>query len=303
MAGCARILSRMLGSSSMSRRLAVLIASVVLPACGSTVQLLPLLPKSAVTTAIQLDGAGNIYVAGYTPPASVQDSQDAFVAKLLPDGTVGYFTALGGSQQDAATALVLGSDGSVYVTGETQSADFPVTAGAVQASNPQPGPMTGFLAKVNSTGTVIYSSYLPSVSLAQMTGIALSKTGEVFLTGLGTPSNVITPNTPQGFILKLDPTLSNVEMRVSGFGGGLIKLDDQGNIYLAGSAEPVLGPAGVRQPVHCQPYRRMPSSQHIVRSFASPSAQDRAVPRALTSAATSMLPSLIRTAMCSGQLM
>src|SRR5437764_7317308 len=105
----------------MLRSLSILTWLVTLPAFGS-VQLLSLLPKGAVSTAIQLDPAGNIYVVGYSTPASFQDTQDAFVAKLSPDGSkLIYFTSLAGSQQDAATGVALGADGSAYVTGNTQS--------------------------------------------------------------------------------------------------------------------------------------------------------------------------------------
>src|SRR5437879_963839 len=120
----------------MFRSLALLTWFATLPVFGSSAQLLPLLPKGAVTTAIQLDQAGSIYVAGYSTPASSQASQDAFVAKLSPDGSkLIYFTSLAGSQQDASTGLALGTDGSAYVTGNTQSGDFPVTPGALQATN------------------------------------------------------------------------------------------------------------------------------------------------------------------------
>ncbi len=84
---------------------------------------------------MQLNAAGNIYIAGSLTPASkaVLSMTSAFVAKLSADGSqLFYFTVLAGSIADAATALALGSDGSAYVTGNTNSPDFPVTAGALQ---------------------------------------------------------------------------------------------------------------------------------------------------------------------------
>src|SRR6266849_5627145 len=119
----------------MSRGLILFLSLAALPMFASNVQLLSSLPNGAVSNAIQLDAAGNIYVAGSVTPANIHDSADAFVAKLSPDGSkLIYFTVMAGSSSDVATALVLGSDGSAYVTGNTGSSDFPVTAGALQTA-------------------------------------------------------------------------------------------------------------------------------------------------------------------------
>jgi len=98
----------------------LLFAIGTMPLLCGTVQQLPALPNGAVAQALQVDAAGDIYVAGSLPPKSPKfsaDTSDAFVAKLSPGGSkVLYFTVLGGSGADAATALAVGSDDSVYVT-------------------------------------------------------------------------------------------------------------------------------------------------------------------------------------------
>src|SRR5215469_10492480 len=133
----------------MLRSLAILAWFLTSPVFASNVRLLPSLPNGAVSTAIQLDPAGNIYVAGYTTSTVSQNPQHTFVAKLSADGSkLVYLTSLAGSQQDSATAIALAADGSAYVTGNTQSADFPVTAGAIQSTNPRPGQLQGFLVKL-----------------------------------------------------------------------------------------------------------------------------------------------------------
>src|SRR5579871_104985 len=130
---------------------------------AGTVQQLPPLPHGAAAQAIQTDATGNIYLAGSLAPQnpkSAEDTSDAFVAKLAPDGSkVLYFTTLGGSGADAAVALAVGSDDSVYVTGTTTSNDFPVTPGALQTAY---GGETGeaFAAKLDPSGAVKYATFI-----------------------------------------------------------------------------------------------------------------------------------------------
>jgi hypothetical protein len=74
----------------MLRELALLLSATSIPAWAGSVQLLPSLPNAAVSKAIQVDAAGNLYVAGsMTPqhPQSPQDDSDAFVAKVSADGS------------------------------------------------------------------------------------------------------------------------------------------------------------------------------------------------------------------------
>jgi len=139
---------------------------------GANVQLLPSLPNATVSRAMQLDAAGNIYVTGSVSPAG-KIVASAFVAKLSPDGSqVIYFTAMGGSFGEMAPSLALGSDGSAYVAGTTNSYDFPVTAGALASTFQGQAPQ-GFLAKVNPAGSVVYSTFIAGPASTQITGIAL----------------------------------------------------------------------------------------------------------------------------------
>ena len=148
----------------MFRGLILFVSLTALPMLRGNVQLLSSLPNGAVTKAMQLDPAGNIYIAGSLAPQnpqSPQDTSDAFVAKVSADGSkLLYFTVLSGSFADAAAAIALGSDGSAYVTGSTGSADFPVTTGALQTTFSPAGASQGFLVKVNPAGAVAYSTYI-----------------------------------------------------------------------------------------------------------------------------------------------
>jgi uncharacterized protein (TIGR03437 family) len=231
----------------MVRELIFFLSATSIPAFAGSVQLLSSLPDSAVSKAIQLDAAGNIYLTGsLTPknPQSSQDTLDAFVAKVSADGSkLVYFTLLSGSSADAAAGLSLGSDGSAYVAGTTSSTDFPVTTGAFETSFSQAGASQGFLVKVDPTGAVSYATYINGTAFTTITGIAIDSAAEIFLTGSGGPAYPVSGDQPaQGYILKLDPTLTKVLLSTYGYGAGLISLDSQNNIYLAGSAQPSLSP-------------------------------------------------------------
>src|ERR1039458_9960827 len=81
--------------------------------------------------AVQTDAAGNIYVAGLQGNFS---KADPFVAKLSPTGQTLYSTTLAGSNFGIVWAIAVDSSGAVYAFGNTNSPDFPVTAGALQTT-------------------------------------------------------------------------------------------------------------------------------------------------------------------------
>jgi hypothetical protein len=95
---------------------------------------------------IAVDVSGSAYVTGFTESAdfpttpdafdtSFNGNQDTFVTKLAPGGSsLLSSTFLGGSLFDLGTGIALDTSGSVYVTGVTDSADFPTTPGAFDTS-------------------------------------------------------------------------------------------------------------------------------------------------------------------------
>src|SRR5436190_8081376 len=89
---------------------------------------------------IAVDAAGNAYIAGGTsstnfPVHNAFQPQlaggsfggDGFVTKFTPSGSaLDYSTYLGGTGSDYCTAIAVDGSGSAYVTGRTESFDFPL---------------------------------------------------------------------------------------------------------------------------------------------------------------------------------
>ena len=98
--------------------------------------------------AIAVDASGNTYITGTTSssnfptqnaiqPTNSGFSGDAFVTKLNPQGLgLVYSTYLGGSNGDVGRGIAVDSAGQAYVTGYTNSSEFPVTAGAIRTRSP-----------------------------------------------------------------------------------------------------------------------------------------------------------------------
>ena len=168
--------------------------------------------------ALGLDGSGNIYIAGYTttsnlpvPRNAAQSAYggqtanfmtgDAFVAKFSPSGTLLYLTYLGGSGDDVASAIAVDAAGNAYITGYTNSGNFPVSNGAAQGSNRGGGGNTivtfgdAFVTKIGPNGDkILYSTYLGGSRDELGLGIAVNSAGEAYVTGTTLSANF--PVTP-----------------------------------------------------------------------------------------------------------
>jgi hypothetical protein len=101
---------------------------------------------------------------------------------LVVDPTLVYSTYLGGSSYDLGQAIAVDSAGSAYVTGSSQSTDFPTTTGAFQTA--LPGPANVFVSKLNAAGSgLVYSTYLGGSSGENGYGIAVDSGGSAYVTG------------------------------------------------------------------------------------------------------------------------
>ncbi len=125
---------------------------------------------------IAVDASGNAYVGGRAsstdfpavgqiPDVCAQNSCAAFAAKINAAGSaMVYSSRFGGSNATQAHAIAVDTAGSAYLTGETQSADFPLLNKIPGACNGTCGTganRDGFVTKINAAGTaLVYSSYL-----------------------------------------------------------------------------------------------------------------------------------------------
>jgi hypothetical protein len=142
---------------------------------------------------IAVDDEENAYVVGDTrsadllPQSSLQTfggDQDAFVAKLNATGsTLVYATYVGGSSFERGMGIAVDASGSAYVTGFTDSDNFPSTQLAFQRS--LRGPEDAFVMKLNAAGNGrAYSTYLGGTRNDQGLKIAIDADGNAYITGV-----------------------------------------------------------------------------------------------------------------------
>ena len=215
--------------------------------------------------AVAVDSVGRAFVAGSTcsaafpstrsavirtaPGSRKSNACDGFLAWLTADGSrLEYATYIGGSGEDAATALALAPGGNViYVGGYTASPDFPVTPSALQRR--LEGSRNGFLSAIDvASGRLLYSTYLGGAGNEQVTSIAVAPDGAVFVAGF--TDSKTWPDIQlgrlgalggtDGFVIRLDPTgkARPFGVRIGGSGDdslAAISIDPDGDVYIAGS--------------------------------------------------------------------
>jgi len=167
---------------------------------------------------------GDIIVAGYTEsddyPVSSGAYQrtknlgrDVMVTRMRADGTgIVWSTFLGGSGVDHALALAVDGSNNVFIAGNTQSTNFPVSSGAFRTTAGGGG--DGFVAKLNSSGGLVYSTYLGGLASDIVNGIAVDASGVVTVAGTTSSTNFPTTagvvrrtlDSEDGFVTRLSST-------------------------------------------------------------------------------------------------
>ncbi len=151
---------------------------------------------------IAVDGADNIYLTGNTtstdfPTMNPYQSSnaggstygDAFVTEISADGqTLVYSTYLGGSADDMAYSIAVDASGNAYVTGWTDSSNFPCSPNPIQSGNN--GGTDAFVTEIAPGGSsLVYSTYLGGTGTDAGNHIAVDSAGNAFVTGLTTSTD------------------------------------------------------------------------------------------------------------------
>jgi photosystem II stability/assembly factor-like uncharacterized protein len=163
--------------------------------------------------AITMDPDGNIYVAGDTLSGQIDSpdiaydlyeggrengSGDGFVAKFDPTGeSLLYLTFIGGTGDESATGIATDREGNLFVTGVTDSTNFPIAS--VTISNKIAGkgdiyldlyPYDAFVMKLNPSGSqMLYSTYLGGEASDIAMSIAVDQADCAYITGSTTSTN------------------------------------------------------------------------------------------------------------------
>lgn len=184
---------------------------------------------------VLLDGSNNIYLASETQSSDFKTTtgafqralggmQDGVVLKLNPNcNGVIFSTYLGGSQNDAAYVLALGSNNNIYVAGGTASMDLKgiSASGVIKSTFSVPGspgdPCDGFVIELNNTGSAaIAGTYIGTGFADQVYGIGTDNSGNVYIMGTS-EGNMPVINAPYSnpgshqFISKISPDLAKYD--------------------------------------------------------------------------------------------
>ena len=238
--------------------------------------------------AIALDGSGNAYICGstgaewaidhdysadatwgqpvraYTPTPYMQTwSWDTFAAKITSSGALTWNTFLGGpavgNSNDDGNAIVVDSGGNVYVAGDSQATwGSPPRAytscGGVY--DPSDEGFDAFVAKLDSSGNLLWNTFLGGSGADHGQAIALDPSGNICVSGesnvtWGSPKLDYTSGAGEippydAFAAKLDSSsgalIWNTFLGSSGWDDGYaVAVDGNGNIYVGGQSNAAWG--------------------------------------------------------------
>jgi len=203
-----------------------------------------------------VDKDGFIYLTGWTRSKDFKTTdafqrknagnEDAFVTKIDPiRKAIVYSTYLGGRDIDEGHSIAVDSLGNAYVVGFTASDNFPVMNSTLTSLK---GPADAFIAKLDTSGTLIYSALVGGHNADIGNSIAYHS-GKLYITGNTLSSDFPLKNAFQkrffgddGFVAVFDSKALNL-LYSSYIGGSdhenssAIAVDGKGEVYIAGSTQ------------------------------------------------------------------
>ncbi|MFD1602722.1 T9SS type B sorting domain-containing protein [Flavobacterium artemisiae] len=213
-------------------------------------------------TGIKTDHQNNILITGSTQSKinistigsykpTLDGYTDAFVAKFNSSGVRMWGTYFGGEGGEIANALALDDNDNIYITGSTTSRTNISVNNNFQTQlneSPTSSNSDGFLAKLNSGGNLIWSTYIGGEAQEDLKAIAV-RNNTIALGGYSSSfTNIATPGVfqeahneithPDGIVYKFS---TNGQRKWSTYYGGeqvdyiySIEIDDEDNIYIGG---------------------------------------------------------------------
>ncbi|HEY6000738.1 MAG TPA: Ig-like domain-containing protein [bacterium] len=155
----------------------------------------PLVPDSPLVwntflggaaSGVAVDRDGGVYVTGNSGSswgepirAHSRFGADAFVAKLDANGVLQWNTFLGSQRDDYGDSIAVDASGNVYVTGSSEDAwGVPI--------RPFSGPMDRFVAKLDTNGALLWTTFFQGDEYGGRGGIAVDASGNGYVTGSST---------------------------------------------------------------------------------------------------------------------
>ena len=217
-------------------------------------------------TAIALGPDGSIYLTGQSASTKLfgistgipAGSGKVLITRLAPGGVgVVYAALIGGSGSDQGMGIAVDASGAAYVTGYSNSSNFPTTSGAFKSPTAQD--WNAIAVKLDASGALVYSAVLGGSGPDWGSAIAVDNSGHAVITGQTTSTDY--PVTSQAyqklfagsqdcFVTMLSGDGTSLAFSTFLGGSGLdscraIALSPSGTITLAGSTRssdfPVLG--------------------------------------------------------------
>jgi hypothetical protein len=225
-------------------------------------------------TDLTLDSENNVYITGWAASQDFPVTANAYqptrqnigtyvynviVMKFNSSGVLLFSTFLGGSTEDQGEGVRVDQNGLVYVSGFTESSNFPVTMNALQSSYAGGGGDAFFSVISNDGSTLIYSTYLGGPGYDSIWRMIQDPSGAFWLAGgssaAGLPATTgayqaAPKGTDNGFIAKVTYTAADkqpLKVEALTYLGGSndsetgslydISLDESGNVYVTGVTE------------------------------------------------------------------
>ncbi len=196
---------------------------------------------------IAVNSAGDAYVTGSTAATGFpfttgaysttnSGGSDAFVTELDATGVISYSTYLGGGGDDHGQAIAVNSAGDAYITGSTDSTNFPqvnsLNATGSGCSSPSGnGGVDAFVTELNPTGSaLVYSTYLGGSGTDAGYGIAVDGSNDAYVTGSTTSANF--PTTTDAYAATNSGGADAFVTKLNAAGNGLLY-----STYLGGGSD------------------------------------------------------------------